>query len=116
MSLWTLAKVHAKHRENFAFVLSAGEKKSVRDRIAHYEWVHAGAINLNRYGLIVKLGGGEDLPFTMEHNTARLTEALALRVRMLKACIDEMLTVFVTEARAWDIERSSRDSHSADKR
>jgi hypothetical protein len=36
----------------------------------------------------------------MKHNIARLTESLALRVQMLKACIDEMLTVFVTEARA----------------
>ena len=86
--------------------MSAGGKRSVRDKIAHYEWVPAGAINLNKHGFIV-IGGGEALPFTMEHNTARLTLALAQRVQMLKACIDEMLTVFVTEVRAWEETRAA---------
>jgi hypothetical protein len=101
-----LAEVHKKHCANFAFVMSADGKRSVRDKIAHYEWVQAGTINLTRHGFIM-IGGGEALPPTTEHNTARLTEALALRVKMLKACIDEMLTVFVTEARAWEAKRAT---------
>lgn len=99
-----LAVVHGKHCGNFAFVMSAGGRRSVRDKIAHYEWINAGAINLNRFGFIL-MGGGENLPFTMEHNTMRLTEALSQRVRMLKDCIDELLTVFVTQARVWEMSR-----------
>ena len=40
------------------------------------------------------------------HDAARLTETLGLRVRMLKACMDEMLTAFVTEVRAWEATRT----------
>ena len=100
-----LADVHRKHSGNFAFVMSDGGKRSVRDKIAHYEWVSAGAINLNRHGFIL-IGGGEEFPLTMEHNTPRLTKALGVRVGMLKACIDEMLTVFVREAKAWEATRA----------
>lgn len=100
-----LADVHRKHSGNFALVMSDGGKRSVRDKIAHYEWVSAGTINLNRRGFIL-IGGGQEFPLTMEHNTARLTEALGAHVRMLKACIDEMLTAFVREARAWEATRA----------
>jgi hypothetical protein len=100
-----LAEVHKKHCANFDFVMSAGGRKSVRDRIAHREWVSAGVINLSSRGFILA-GGGEALPFKREYNTASLAEALALRVQMLKACIDEMLTVFVTEAKAWEATRT----------
>jgi len=86
--------------------MSSVEKRSVRDKIAHYEWVTAGTINLNRHGFIL-LGGGEGLNLTMDHNIARLTEALAERVRMLKACIDEMMRVFVAEARVWEEARAA---------
>lgn len=99
-----LDAVHKKHHRNFAFVMSDGEKKSVRDKIMHYDWVDAGAINLTRHGFIL-IGGGEALSFGMEFNRARLTEALARRIQMLKACIDDMLTVFVAEVRAWEAAR-----------
>jgi hypothetical protein len=99
-------------REVLAFNLPESERGSflsfdnfIRDKIAHYEWVSAGTISLSRHGFIL-VGGGEALPVTKEHNTERLTKALALRVRMLKACIDEMLTVFVAEARAWEATRA----------
>jgi hypothetical protein len=95
-----LISVHTKHRSNFDFVLSEG-RKSVRDKIAHYEWVAGGGINLTRHGFVL-IGGGEALSFTQEFNSTRLTEALESRVRMLKACIDEMLTVFAASARVWD--------------
>jgi hypothetical protein len=98
-----LAKVHKNHSGNFTFVMSEGGKRSVRDKIAHYEWVSVGIINLTRYGLVL-VGGGEALNFTGNRPPPRLTEALASRTQMLKACIDEMLTVFVTEARAWEAE------------
>ena len=101
-----LADVHGRHCVNLEFVMSADGRRSVRDKIAHYEWVNAGVINLNRHGFTL-VGGGEALPFTVEQNTARLTEALATRVRMLKACIDEMLATFVTEARVWEATRGS---------
>jgi hypothetical protein len=100
-----LAKVHKNHSGNFAFVMSAGGKTSVRDKIAHYEWVGVGIINLTRYGLVL-VGGGEALNFTGNQPPPRLTEVLASRTRMLKACVDEMLTVFVTEARAWEAQRN----------
>lgn len=96
-----LAEVHKKHRGNFAFVMSKGEKQSVRDKIAHYEWITAGTINLTPHGFVL-VGGGEALSFTGNQPPPLLTEVLASRTRMLKACVDEMLTVFVTEARAWE--------------
>ena len=101
-----LVGVHARHSRNFSFVITAGNTKSVRDQIAHYHPVSVGTINLSRHGFIL-FGGAEDLSASNEHNhdKARLTEALVQRVRMLKDCIDEMLTVFVNEARAWDATR-----------
>jgi hypothetical protein len=99
-----LAAVHQKHRASFDFVISKDGERSTRDKIAHYEWVPAGTINLSRSGFVL-VGGGEDLQFMSGHNKAQLMEALALRVRMLKDCIDEMLNVFVAEARRWDTAR-----------
>ena len=71
-----LAEVHRKHSVNFGFVMYDGVKRSVRDKIGHYECVTVGTINLNRHGLIL-MGGGEALSFTIEHT--QLTETLVHR-------------------------------------
>jgi hypothetical protein len=96
-----LISVHKRHCSNFDFVLSEGNRKSVRDKIAHYEWVDAGTINLTQNGFVL-MGGGEALSFTQDFNSKRLAAALESRVRMLKAYINEMLMVFVASARVWD--------------
>lgn len=96
-----LAKVHEKHYRNFGFVMSDFEKKTVRDQIAHYFWVQAGTLNLSKNGFVM-VGGGEELGPFGDNSYVRLTDALKVRVQNLKACIDEMLETFVTEARLWD--------------
>jgi hypothetical protein len=93
-----LIEVHKRHFSSFGFVMSHGTNKSIRDKITHYEWVSAATINLSKKGLVLA-GGGESLQSTGQ----TLAEALDLRIQLLKACIDDMLTTFVAEAKAWDL-------------
>lgn len=55
-----LVELHKKYREEFDFVLSDGNRKSVRDKISHYEYVPVGCINLSQRGFML-VGGGEEL-------------------------------------------------------
>jgi hypothetical protein len=100
-----LANVHAKYVNNFEFVLSEGGVTSVRDRIAHYEFVQAGCFNLSTRGVVL-VGGGENL--NLPGGTARtLTETLQSKSSSLQQCIAEMIEVFVEEVANWEADNVS---------
>ena len=83
----------------FEFVLSEGDRKSLRDRISHYEYVQAGTINLSRRGFVL-VGGGENLGFRRTGSVVTLTEALDKHVTNLRGCLREMITEYVDSVRA----------------
>jgi hypothetical protein len=93
-----LATLHAEHVDNFRFVLSEGDRKSVRDRISHYEYVSAGSLNLNHRGLMV-LGGGENLGFGPPHQAVLLSTMMDDHVKNLRSCVHQMIVRFVDCAR-----------------
>lgn len=94
-----LIEVHKKHTENFEFVLSEGGVTSVRDRIAHYEFVQAGTINLSSRGLVF-VGGGENLNLNFEEKSL-LSETLEEKTVALHKCISEMIHCYVSEVTKW---------------
>lgn len=94
-----LAEVHAKHVNSFEFVLSESGVTSVRDRIAHYEFVQAGCFNLSSRGVVL-VGGGENLNLPAG-TTRTLTETLQSKSSSLHQCIAEMIEVFVEEVAIW---------------
>jgi hypothetical protein len=110
-----LLEIHKRHAPNFAAVMSDGSQKSVRDRITHYGWVDAGAINLTKDGLRL-YGGGEALRPVSGVAPLTLTGALTARTQMLKACIDDMLAAFVREARKWDAAQQTAAPNQAGSR
>jgi len=103
-----LIDVHAKHVDNFEFVLSENGVRSVRDRIAHYEFVQAGSFNVSVKGVVL-VGGGENL--NLLGDTKRtLTEILQSKSSNLQQCITEMLEVFIEEVARWEANNISETS------
>lgn len=101
-----LAEVHAKHISNFEFVLSEGGVTSVRDRIAHYEFVQAGCFNLSTRGIVL-VGGGESL--NLPGSAAKtLTDTIQFKSNSLHQCITEMIDVFVQEVAKWEADALQR--------
>jgi hypothetical protein len=95
-----LADVHAKYVSDFEFVLSEGGVTSVRDRIAHYEFVPAGFFNLSTRGVVL-VGGGENL--NLPGGTSRtLTETLQNKSSSLHRCIAEMIETFIVAVANWE--------------
>lgn len=94
-----LADVHTKYVSKFEFVLSEGGVTSVRDRIAHYEFVQAGCFNLSTSGVVL-VGGGENLNLGGTFRT--LTDALQSKSNSLQQCITEMIGVFIEEVAKWE--------------
>ncbi|MGA6097575.1 hypothetical protein ACPESN_06835 [Stutzerimonas marianensis] len=94
-----IIEVHKKHTKNFEFVLSDGGITSVRDRIAHYEFVQAGTINLSSRGLVF-VGGGENLNLNFEEKSL-LSETLEEKTTALHNCISEMIHCYVIEVTKW---------------
>lgn len=105
-----LLDVHARYQEPFRFVLGVGGNTSLRDRIAHMDFVGAGCFNLNRFGVGL-VGGGEELTPRFEDQSP-LTSILGRRTELLNSCIAEMLSAFAaaakTESSRGAGERSSR--------
>jgi hypothetical protein len=95
-----ISKAHARHVEPLGFVLAKG-RKSVRNRIAHYEFVSAGDINLTARGFFL-LGGGEELSIFETSISNRLAKALASRLERLHSCVDDIIDTFVEAAREHD--------------
>lgn len=100
-----LSAVQAKYECEFEFVLSEDGVPSVRDRIAHYEFVQAGCFNLSTRGVVL-VGGGENLNL-QGSSTNSLTEILNRKSHNLHQCITEMIDVFITEVAAWEAHRST---------
>ena len=88
-----LIEIHTKYFESFEFVLSEGNRKSLRDRISHYEYLSVGAINLTSQGLIL-VGGADELGIGENQNTL-LSQVLETRVTNLQLCIRELIHAFV---------------------
>jgi hypothetical protein len=95
-----ISKAHSRHVESLGFVLAEG-RRSVRNRIAHYEFVSAGDINLTARGFFL-LGGGEELSIFETSVGKRLAKALASRLERLHSCLDDMIDSFVEVAREHD--------------
>ncbi|ABD26534.1 hypothetical protein Saro_2095 [Novosphingobium aromaticivorans DSM 12444] len=92
-----LVEVHRTRLPLFDFVASEGNRKSVRDKLAHYEAISAGFLNLSiRNGQLV--GGGEELGLATGH-TISLSHALDRRVQDLRETVKDFLYTFVSEAR-----------------
>ena len=83
----------------FEFVLSEGNRKSLRDKISHYEYVPVGTINLSQRGFFLA-GGGEELGTLNPIGTVMLSEILDGHVANLKGCIREMIYQFVDSLRS----------------
>jgi hypothetical protein len=92
-----LSEAHARHADALAYVLADG-RRSVRNRIAHYEFVSAGNINVSARGFDV-IGGGEELMMPGGPRSTTLAEALTTRLNLLHACVDDMIDVFVAVVR-----------------
>lgn len=89
-----LIEIHSKYLPKFDFVLSDGNKKSVRDIISHYEYVSVGTINLSRRGIIIAGGGKNEFILYGEKNLL-LSEVLGKQVSDLKLCIREFIYAYV---------------------
>lgn len=87
---------HGRHAAALDFIMAEG-RRSVRNRIAHYEFVSAGSINISRRGLML-VGGGEELRIGAAPSGAALDEVLAARLDQLHACVDDVLASFVSAA------------------
>lgn len=93
-----LISVHAKYSPLFDFVLSEGNRKSLRDKISHYEYVPVGTINLSQRGFVLA-GGGEQLGLSHSTGAVTLSEVLDSHVSNLKCCVREMIYRFVDSVR-----------------
>jgi hypothetical protein len=70
----------------------------VRNRVAHYEFVSAGCVNLTAQGFFLA-GGGEELRLPEKLRGARLGQVLSERIMQLHGCVDDMVDTFVEAAR-----------------
>jgi hypothetical protein len=93
-----LTGAHGRHADALAFVLATG-RQSVRNRIAHYDFVSAGCINMSARGFSL-VGGGESLSVPSGSERTTLGEVLSDRLDRLHACVDDMIDSFVGAARA----------------
>lgn len=89
-----LIKLHEKYSVEFNFVLSEGNRKSVRDKISHYEYVPVGCINLSQRGFMLA-GGGEELGPMGQHGAVLLSEVLQKHVTNIRGCIREFIYAYV---------------------
>ncbi len=93
-----LISIHKKYATHFDFVTSDGIRKSIRDKISHYEYVPVGSINLSRRGFVLA-GGGENLNFSNENKFQNLSEILEQRVLILRQFSREIIYAFVDSIR-----------------
>lgn len=89
---------HSRHVGDLDYIMAEG-RQSVRNRIAHYEFVSAGTININQRGLML-VGGGEGLGgFGNPDREARLQDILTARLERLHTCVGDMIDSFIDAAR-----------------
>ncbi len=90
-----LLAAHDRHADKFGFVLDAD--KSVRSRIAHFEAVPAGVLNLHRMGAFLA-GGGENLRMDKVEDDQSLSQVTASRLLSLEKCIQDFVESFIVSA------------------
>ncbi|MGF6162726.1 hypothetical protein ABIE16_002012 [Pseudomonas sp. 2725] len=96
-----ISTVHEKYLDAFKFVLSEDRAApSVRDRIAHYEFVSGGFFNVSSRGVFL-LGGGEDLN-SHKIEEVSLAQTLDRKTEALYHCIQETLKAFIEAATIWE--------------
>ena len=89
-----LTEAHARHIHELDFILAEG-RKSVRNRIAHWEYVSAGSVNLTADGFFL-VGGPENLNrWFRKVPPDKLDDAIAGRLKSLHACVGDMIDTFV---------------------
>lgn len=89
-----LIELHDKYSAEFDFVLSEGNRKSIRDKISHYEYVPVGFINLSQRGFMLA-GGGEELGIGGKNGSTLLSEVLLRHVTNLRNCIRDFVNTYV---------------------
>jgi hypothetical protein len=94
-----LGDAYARHAAGMAFVLEEG-RKSVRNRIAHYEFVQAGCVNVTSRGSFFLVEGDEAFTPGAETPLA-LSTILSQRLSLLQACIEDMIDTFINAAKAY---------------
>ena len=92
-----LIQAYKRHEDPLAFVLAEG-RMSVRNRVAHYEFVSAGCINLTTQAVFLA-GGGEELRMPEKFSWVRLSKVLSDRLEYLHTSVDDMIDTFVQAAR-----------------
>lgn len=95
----SLIKLHDEYSAEFDFVLLEGNRKSVRDKVSHYEYVPVGCINLSQRGFML-VGGGEELGLKGQHGPVLLSEVLQKHVSNIRGCIREFIYAYVDSIRA----------------
>jgi hypothetical protein len=90
-----LLPLHQKYLTHFQFVLSDGDRRSLRDKISHYQFVPAGTVNLSQRGFVFVRTDES----TGGCSTVVLSEVLEQQVANLRACIREMVPAFVDAIR-----------------
>ncbi|WP_143482657.1 hypothetical protein [Pseudomonas congelans] len=98
-----ITNTHSKHISAFEFVMSEDGAPSVRDRIAHFEFVPAGTLNIRADGAIL-VGGGENLNFDQISGpeTMELAKTINNKTLALHSCISEILNEFIQSVTAWE--------------
>jgi len=94
-----LIELHKKYSAEFDFVISDGDRKSIRDKISHYEYVPVGCINLSQRGFMLA-GGGEELGIGGKNGSALLSEVLNRHVTNLRGCVRECINAYVDGMRS----------------
>lgn len=92
-----LKVMHEKYSYLLSFVLSDGERKSVRDRISHYGYVSAGTMNLTSNGISL-FGGGEEIGF--EQDGVLLSIIIRKHLDNFFDCISDFVHGFVDGMKA----------------
>jgi len=89
-----LLMVHHRHKDQFDYVLSTGERKSTRDILSHYRYIGAGTFNLSGRGFTLA-GGGERLPVADAPDwDGGLDTIIVKRANHLLDCISDLLSTF----------------------
>jgi hypothetical protein len=100
-----IAGAHNKYISAFEFVMSEGGAPSIRDRIAHFEFVPAGTLNIRADGAVL-VGGGEGLNFDQTTSVEKMELAKIINDKTvaLHSCIADILNGFIQSVTAWEFE------------
>lgn len=77
----------------FDFVMSDGNRKSIRDSITHKEYATVGVLNINSKGIVL-VGGPENLNLHGKE-IVTLAEIQMIRIENLRNCISELIENYI---------------------